>query len=151
MAFWDSLIGSGVKDAGDGVKTALDGAGGFLKDVRTAITGKDPELEGKILEAISKIDGAQNAITLAEAQSASFFVAGWRPAIGWVCALALFLYYPSRVLIGMILWVKMAWMSTGSALPVMPEVGMSDIIALVFSLLGMSGLRTIEKKADVAR
>ena len=149
MFSWNSLIGGGVKDAGEGVKTALDGAGGFLKDIRIAITGKDPALEGKIVEAIAKIDAAQAEVNLAEAQSSSLFVAGWRPAIGWVCALALFAYYPVRVILGMVLWTKLSW--TAQTLAVMPEVGMSDIIALVFSLLGMSGLRTLEKKAEVAR
>lgn len=32
---------------------------------------------------------AQIAVNMQEAKSGSWFVAGWRPAIGWVCALAL--------------------------------------------------------------
>jgi hypothetical protein len=149
MSFWSSLIGGGVKDAGDGIKTALDGAGGFLKDIRTAVTGKDPELDAKLLAAQEKIDAAQAEINKVEAGSSTFFVAGWRPAIGWVCAVSLALYYPLRVIIGMVMWVRMAWgMDT---LPPMPEVGIADVLGLVMSLLGLSGLRTIEKKSDVAR
>jgi hypothetical protein len=149
MSFWSSLIGGGVKDAGDGIKTALDGAGGFLKDIRTAVTGKDPELDAKLLAAQEKIDAAQAEINKVEAGSSTFFVAGWRPAIGWVCAVSLALYYPLRVIIGMVMWVRMAWgMDT---LPPMPEVGIADVLGLVMSLLGMSSLRTIEKKSDVAR
>lgn len=149
MAFWSNLIGGGVKEAGEGVKTALDGAGGFLKDIRTAITGKDPELDGKILSAVEKINQAQSEINKLEASSSSMFVAGWRPAIGWVCAFSLALYYPIRVIVGMTMWIRLAWgMDT---LPTMPEMGVGDIIGLTMSLLGMSGIRTYEKKEGVAR
>lgn len=149
MSFWSKLIGGGVKEAGEGVKTALDGAGGFLKDIRTAITGTDPELAGKIQAAIEKIDEAQTAVNVAEAASSSLFVAGWRPAIGWVCALSLSLYYPLRVIMGMAMWIRLAWgMDT---LPPMPEMGIGDVIGLTMSLLGMSGIRAVEKKAGVAR
>lgn len=149
MSFWNKLIGGGIKDAGDGVKTALDGAGGFLKNMRAAVTGKDPDLDAKILAAIEKINEAQNAVNLAEAASSSLFVAGWRPAIGWVCAGALALYYPIRIIVGMIMWVRLAWGM--DMLPPMPEVGISDILGLVSSLLGMSGIRAFEKKEGVAR
>lgn len=149
MSFWNKLIGGGVKEAGEGVSTALSGAGGFLKDIRTAITGKDPEMEGKVLAAIAKIDEAQAAINAAEAGSSSLFVAGWRPAIGWVCALSLALYYPLRVVMGMTMWMRLAWGM--DALPPMPEMGIGDVIGLVMALLGMSGLRTMEKKDGVAR
>lgn len=149
MAFWSKWLGGGVKEAGEGVKTALDGAGGFLKDIRTAITGKDPELDGKILAAIEKIDAAQAAVNAAEAASSSLFVAGWRPAIGWVCAGSLALYYPLRVIMGMSMWVRLAW--GADALPPMPEMGIGDVIGLTMSLLGMSGIRAFEKKEGVAR
>ena len=36
---------------------------------------------------------AQTDINKEEAKNASLFVSGWRPAIGWVCALALFYQY----------------------------------------------------------
>jgi len=149
MSFWNKLIGGGVKEAGEGVSTALSGAGGFLKDIRTAITGKDPEMDGKILAAIAKIDEAQAAVNAAEAAASSMFVAGWRPAIGWVCAVSLALYYPLRVIIGMSMWTRLAW--GVEVLPPMPEMGIGDVIGLVMSMLGMSGLRTIEKKSEVAR
>lgn len=149
MNIFSKLLGGGIKEAGEGVKVALDGAGGFLKDIRTAITGKDPEMEAKILSAMEKINEAQAAINLAEAASSSLFVAGWRPAIGWVCALSLALYYPLRVIMGMFMWIRLAW--SMDTLPPMPEMGISDILGLVGSLLGMSGIRYFEKKEGVAR
>lgn len=161
MAFWSGLIGGGVKEAGEGVKTALDGAGGFLKDIRTSITGKDPEMDAKLLAAEDKINEAQSMVNALEAKSSSVFIAGWRPAIGWVCVLALGLYYPTRIVTGMTIWVIQSIQSMQAfvptvqqpwiALPPMPEVGMADVLGLVLTMLGSAGLRTIEKSKDVAR
>ena len=39
----------------------------------------------------------QLEINKAEAQSGSIFKGGWRPAVGWVCAIALFLVDIDRV------------------------------------------------------
>ena len=143
MAFWSSLLGGGAKDAGEGVKTALDGAGGFLKDIRTAITGKDPEMDAKILAVMDKVNEAQSAINLAEAQSSSIFVAGWRPAAGWVCVFALLWYYflgPMMIFILQVCDIEMT----------MPAFDVGELIALLMAMLGMSGIRSFDKKAGTA-
>ena len=144
MAWYDSILGSGVKDAGEGVKAGLEGAGGLLKDIRTVITGKDPEMDAKILSAMAQIDAAQSAINLAEASSASFFVAGWRPAVGWICALALLWYYflgPMSIFLLQVFDIEMA----------MPEFQLGELMSLLASMLGMSGIRAYEKKQGVSR
>ena len=84
-----------------------------------------------------------------EAAHPSVFVAGWRPALGWVCVMSLGLYYPVRILVGMTMWVLMV-IQSGTLLPI-PDLGIADVIGLVAGMLGMSGLRTIEKKNEVAR
>lgn len=168
MNFLKGLLGSEVKEAGEGIKTAAEGVGGLFTTLRTAITGVDPvvraqiekilaESEAKLTEGFQNIMGQLN---LADAQSGSWFNSGWRPAIGWTCALALALYYPTRIITGMTIWViqsyqaMQAFAPTTTApwvvLPPMPEVGIGDIIGLVFTLLGNAGLRTIEKSKGVA-
>lgn len=80
----------------------------------------------------------QLAINKDEAQSRSVFVAGWRPSIGWTCALALFYQYVAGPLIeyGALLF--------GKTLPPLPKL--DDVLwQLLFGMLGMGGLRTIEK------
>lgn len=94
-------------------------------------------------------DELQVELNKIEAASASVFVAGWRPAIGWVCAASLAVYYIPRFVMGTTLWCLAAWGQ--QALPPLPEMGIGDILGLVGSLLGMSWLRTAEKKAGVAR
>jgi len=62
----------------------IDEAGGFLKDVRSTITGEaDPqkkiELLGKALDLAGGIMEAKSSIILAEAQGHSWLQRNWRP------------------------------------------------------------------------
>jgi len=86
---------------------------------------------------------AQTDINKAEANNPSLFVSGWRPAIGWVCALALAYQYLLRPLSGSIGAIF------GITLPVLP--GLDDNLwQLLMGMLGMGGLRTFEKLQGVA-
>lgn len=153
MGFWGNLIGGGVKEAGEGVKTALEGAGGFLNDIRTALTGVDAKKQAEIMEkiqgAVEKIDAAQSEINKIEAASSSFFVAGWRPGLAWICNLAVALYYIPRFGLGMWFWARQV-IAENKLIP-LPEMGIGDILSLVAILLGASGIRAWEKKQGVAR
>lgn len=72
------------------------------------------------------------------------FASGWRPCIGWVCCAALaytYLVYP------LLLWVAAAW----APHLVPPALGNNDMLyELVLGMLGLSGLRTVEKIKGVA-
>ncbi len=82
-----------------------------------------------ILQAMANIE---------EAKHRSVFVAGWRPAIGWVSAIGLayqFLILPFAGLINSFL-----------AVPVeLPAIQAAELMTLTLSLLGLGGLRTYEK------
>ena len=86
---------------------------------------------------------AQTDINKVEASNPSLFVSGWRPAIGWVCALALAYQYLLRPLSGTIAAIF------GVTLPPLP--GLDDNLwQLMMGMLGMGGLRTYEKTQGVA-
>ena len=86
---------------------------------------------------------AQTDINKVEASSSSLFVSGWRPAIGWVCALALAYQYLLRPLSGSIGAIF------GITIPPLP--GLDDNLwQLMMGMLGMGGLRTYEKTQGVA-
>ena len=86
---------------------------------------------------------AQTDINKEEAKSSSLFVSGWRPAIGWVCALALAYQYLFKPLLTWLL------MTAGFQIPTMP--GLDDNLwQLMMGMLGMGGLRTFEKVQGVA-
>jgi hypothetical protein len=70
-------------------------------------------------------------------------VAGWRPAIGWCCATALFYQY---------LFVPLsAWLAglIGFAIAAPPSLD-GQLFELMLGMLGMGALRTVEKLKGVA-
>ena len=86
---------------------------------------------------------AQTDINKVEASSSSLFVSGWRPAIGWVCALALAYQY----LLKPLLMGFLPMFGVTLALP-----GLDDNLwQLMMGMLGMGGLRTFEKIQGVAK
>lgn len=85
---------------------------------------------------------AQTDINKVEAASSSVFVAGWRPAVGWVCVLGL--------LYNFFLQPLMAWGSAIWAIPSPPPLDMGSLLTLLGGLLGLGSLRTAEKIKGVA-
>ena len=87
---------------------------------------------------------SQIKVNEAEAQNSNLFVAGWRPAVGWICVAGLaynFVIYP------LLLWAVAA---TGAEFK--PPSLLSDtLMGLVLGMLGLGALRTAEKWKGVAR
>jgi len=82
---------------------------------------------------------AQTEINKVEAASPSIFVSGWRPAIGWVCALAMCYQYFARPFLT-------------AFYPVLTFPGLDDNLwQLMMGMLGLGGLRTFEKSQGIAR
>jgi len=70
------------------------GIGTLAKDIREAITGdlpadKQAEIQQKLMEIELQASQGQMEINKVEAASSSLFVAGWRPAVGWIGAAGL--------------------------------------------------------------
>lgn len=103
--------------------------------------------DARELDAVTKLALGQLDINKEEAKSQSLFVAGWRPAIGWVCATALFCYYVPYILVATVLWAWQVY-ETGILLP-RPDLGIADLIGLVMTLLGMAAFRTKERLSGV--
>ena len=88
-------------------------------------------------------DMAQLAVNTEEAKSASLFVSGWRPAIGWTCGFGL-LYV--SVMLPIAEFVAKMYGYAGT----FPEVDTSITMQVLFGMLGLSGMRTYEKAKGVA-
>ncbi len=133
--------------------TALVPALGTLVDRlipdKAAAERAKAEMEAALIKASNEAALAQVEVNKIEAGHSSVFVAGWRPFIGWVCGVALALYYVPMFIIGMGLWVW-ACLEAGAMVP-RPELGVAEIIGLVMAMLGLGGLRTFEKLNGVAR
>jgi hypothetical protein len=87
---------------------------------------------------------AQIAVNQVEAASPSLFVSGARPAAMWVCVSALGLQFLVSPLL--------TWGSTIYGHPVvLPPMDMGTLLTLLGGMLGLGGLRTVEKLKGVAR
>lgn len=112
---------------------------------KAALENRRFDIEERRLD--QTIDLAQIDVNKTEAATGSLFAGGWRPAIGWTCAVALFCYYVPYVLAATVLWVIQV-IQTGQLVN-RPDLGIADLLGLVFSLLGMSTLRTVDKVKGV--
>ena len=79
----------------------------------------------------------QLEINKMEAAHKSLFVAGWRPAIGWICAVGL-LY---NTIIANVLGI---WMDV-------PEVDTTLLVPVMMGMWGLGAMRSYEKVNQVAR
>lgn len=87
---------------------------------------------------------AQIEVNKAEAASGSVFKGGWRPFIGWVCGFAFAYHF---ILQPLLLFGVTA---AGVTLPPLPEFDMSSLMPVLLGMLGLGGLRTVEKIKDKA-
>lgn len=110
------------------------------------------EQSGQLAEMATAagLDAGQIEVNKVEAANSNLFVSGWRPGLGWVCVVALGVYFIPRFVIGMVFWCRLAWTAEG-ALPALPEMGVADVIGLTATLLGASTIRMMERKWGVAR
>lgn len=86
----------------------------------------------------------QMDINKAEAQNPSVFVSGWRPFIGWVCGSACAWNW-----IGLPI-AKTIALYYQHPFPMNPA-DLSEMMPVLIGLLGLGGLRTVEKLQGVAR
>lgn len=100
--------------------------------------------ELKALEAETNLALGQLRINEEEAKSASIFVSGWRPAVGWVGALALGY---AAILEPVGRFVAQVWFGYTGAFPV---IDTTITMQLLFGILGLGGYRTFEKHKGVA-
>lgn len=137
-------IGIDLKGLGD----IFTGAGSLAKDIRSAITGdispeKKAELEAKALELESASMNAQAEINKVEAASSKLFVAGWRPAVGWICALGLAY---AIILKPFIEFISGLFGYAGT----FPVIEGDILTTTLFGMLGLGAMRTVEKVAGAA-
>ena len=128
---------------------AIDLTGiGSVADLASTVINKiwpdKSEQEKQQLAAAVMVIQGQLDINKAEAASPSAFTSGWRPGIGWVCALALFFQYIARPLL---MWVGLV---SGHSWPPLPGID-DNLWQLLLGMLGLGGLRTYEKVKGVSQ
>ncbi len=102
------------------------------------------EMQADLLNALVEESKGQAEINKVEAAHASLFVAGWRPAIGWACAIGFGWTFVGLPLFS---WF-FALINITTPLPVIDS---SILMELTFGMLGMGALRTFEKVKGVKK
>lgn len=90
------------------------------------------QMNGELQQIVGQIE-----INKTEAANSNLFVSGWRPSVGWVCSAALAYEYLVRPLL------------TTFGIVAAP-IEVDTLNTLLFALLGIAGLRSIDKIKGVA-
>jgi hypothetical protein len=96
------------------------------------------EMQAQLVTLAAQQAQQQSDVNKVEAASNSLFVAGWRPAIGWVCAAAFAWNY---ALFPIAAW---ALACVGHNVPLRPVLD-GNLMELTLGMLGMGALRSFDK------
>lgn len=105
----------------------------------------EKQAESNLLKAITSVVQAQIQVNMKEAEHPSVFVAGWRPAIGWICGAGLGWNY---IIQPIIVWLSFL---TGVDISNAPSLEIGELVTLLVGMLGLGTFRTYEKRVGVAR
>jgi len=96
-------------------------------------------MQQAIITAALTADSEQRAINKTEAASGSMFVAGWRPAVGWLCIVTLAWCW---ILAPFVSWTVALF---NSHIPQLPVLNKDEASTLLYALLGIGAMRTADK------
>lgn len=111
------------------------------KDKKNALAHEIATMAEKHAQELAK---AQIEVNKTEAAHKSLFVAGWRPAVGWVCVMGMasnFLVIP----------VANFALAMASSTIVVPILDLSQMMPVLMGMLGLGVMRTMEKTKGVQR
>ena len=111
------------------------------KDVKNKLAHDLSTMAERHAQELAK---GQLEVNKVEAAHKSLFVAGWRPAIGWICGLGM---ASNFILIPMANFVLAL---TGSPV-VIPLLDTGEMMPVLMGMLGLGAMRTYEKKQGVQR
>jgi hypothetical protein len=122
----------------------MEVAGRFLPEDKEKRAAAEREIEAQLTTHLAKIDLAQLDINKTEAAHRSVFVSGWRPMIGWTCGAAMALNFLIFPLASFVL------AQTGHLVE-LPNLDMTQMMPVLMGMLGLGGLRTVEKLKQVSK
>jgi hypothetical protein len=111
------------------------------KDKKNAIAFELSTMAEKHAQELAK---GQIEVNKTEAAHKSLFVAGWRPAIGWVCVLGMAGNFITIPITNMILEL----MGSDVTVPLIPT---AEMMPILMGMLGLGAMRTVEKTKNVQR
>jgi len=125
MGLFDKILGGSAAAPIDAIGNAVD----------KIFTNQEEKMQAQaVMDKIRQHPGElQNELNKIEAGHRSLFVAGWRPAIGWICGGGLAFIFLINPIV--------QWISGNPG----PDLPTESIMKLVWAMLGMGAMRTVEK------
>ena len=111
------------------------------KDQKMALAHEISTMAERPAQELAK---GQIEVNKMEAASSSMFVAGWRPAVGWICALG---FASNFILIPMANFA----LALATIEVQIPMIDTSQMMPVLMGMLGLGTLRTVEKVRKVSR
>ena len=111
------------------------------KDQKAALAHEISTMAERHAQELAK---GQIEVNKMEASSSSMFVAGWRPAVGWICALG---FASNFILIPMANFA----LALASIDVQIPMIDTTQMMPVLMGMLGLGTLRTVEKVRKVSR
>ena len=111
------------------------------KDQKNKLDHEIATMADKHSHEIAKANIEVNA---EEAKSRHWWIAGWRPATGWICALAMgyhFIIQPFLIFFLTLFGLKME----------LPSFDMDTLMTVLLGMLGLGTLRTVEKSKKLTK
>ena len=127
-----------------------DTAGGVIKavaEVADEYFETDEEkrqFQERVEQRIAETNKAMIELNKQEAQHRSIFVAGWRPFVAWICGVAMglkFIVFPLVVFAFALFGIEV----------IPPDIGWQELSVVLMGLLGLGGLRTVEKARGLTK
>jgi hypothetical protein len=125
----------------EGIKQTL---AGMKPEDLLAMKKVDIEFQQFCLDNGIKLQLAQIAVNQEEAKSSSLWVAGWRPGVGWICAVALAY---AAVLEPVLRFVAQVAFGYAGAFP---AIDTNITMQILLGMLGIAGLRSYDKRNGTA-
>ncbi|HTQ73573.1 MAG TPA: 3TM-type holin [Burkholderiales bacterium] len=139
MSFLSGLLGAGdvVRAVSSGLDKLLTSDDERLEK-RLEIVKAEREFRLAAMQVLGKSDEKQADTNIEEIRSGSLFMAGWRPAIGWIGVFALgyqFVLYPFLL-----------WLHLTETPP--PPLDAGVLFSMVTGMLGIGAMRSFDKMRE---
>ena len=111
------------------------------KDQKAKLAHEISTMADKHLHEVAK---SQIEVNKEEAKSRHWWIAGWRPACGWICTLAMgyhFIIQPFLIFFLTLFGLKME----------IPVFDMETLMTVLLGMLGLGGLRSFEKHKKLTK
>ena len=111
------------------------------KDAKNALAHEISTMAERHAQELAK---GQLEVNKVEAAHKNMFVAGWRPAVGWICAFGM---------AGNFILIPMANFALALAESdiTIPLIALSEMMPVLMGMLGLGAMRTVEKAKGVQR